>query len=459
MNDAATKIEVIVETVLSGVRNASLRTGDRLLSIREQAAAMGVSKNTVVEAYLRLVAQGVVSARPGAGYFVSRTSPRPSAPVRRAGPHAARRAALLTEQLERHLPVRPGDGRLPPEWLDSAAMRRPLSVMRVGAVDTYNQSWGLLPLRERLCGVLAERGIQCHPGQVLTTYGANHAMDLVIRCHVHAGDTVLVDDPGYYPLFWKLSAAGAHVVGVRRLHDGPDLADFAEKARTTGARLFFTQSLAHNPTGGSITQGSAYGMLRIAEAHDMLLVEDDPFADLLPVTAPRLAALDQLKRVIYIGSFSKTLPGSVRVGYIAAAPELAEDLNEMKVITIVSTSAQNEQLVYTLMEEAHYLKYLRRLRERIEDATARTVRALESVGFSVPRPLSGGLYVWTAFNEAMKQRDIVAGAASAGIFIAPPEAFSPSGRSTASLRINVAYGSDARFIEWLQVVQDRAAPQ
>jgi DNA-binding transcriptional MocR family regulator len=180
---------------------------------------------------------------------------------------------------------------------------------------------------------------------------------------------------------------------------------------------------------------------------------------LLPVTAPRLAALDQLKRVIYIGSFSKTLPGSVRVGYIAAAPELAENLNEMKVITIVSTSAQNEQLVYTLMEGAHYLKYLRRLRERIEDATARTVRALESAGISVPRSLSGGLYVWTAFNEAMKQRDIVAGTANAGIFIAPPEAFSPSARSTDSLRINVAYGSDARFMEWLQVMHDRVAPR
>jgi DNA-binding transcriptional MocR family regulator len=453
MSDSASKIDTLIDSVLTRVRSGSLRAGDRLTSIREQAATLGVSKNTVVEAYLRLVAQGVVNARPGAGYYVARATPRHSTPAPRAFPRPPRRAELLDEQLERRLPIRPGDGRLPPEWLESPGMRRPLSVMRVSAADTYNQSWGLLPLRERLCAALAERSIQCHAGQVLTTYGGNHAMDLVIRCRVRPGDAVLVDDPGYYPLFWKLAVAGARVVGVRRLHDGPDLADLAEKARTTGARLFFTQSLAHNPTGGSITQGVAYGVLRIAEAHDMLIVEDDPFADVLPVTAPRIAALDQLKRVIYIGSFSKTLPGSVRVGYIAASPELAEDLNEMKVITIVSTSAQNERLVYSLIEGAQYLKYLRRLKERIHDATIDTVRGLEQAGFNVQRPLGGGLYIWTPLpGKTGKQAldDLVADAAQSGIFIAPPDAFSTSDTASPGLRVNVAYGSDPQFVEWLK---------
>ena len=243
--------------------------------------------------------------------------------------------------------------------------------------------------------------------------------------------------------------AGARIVGVRRRHDGPDLEDLSEKARLTGARLFFTQSLAHNPTGGSITQGIAYGVMKIAEEHDMLLVEDDPFADILPYTAPRLAALDQLNRVIYIGSFSKTLPGSVRVGYIAAAPELAQELNEMKVISIVSTSAQNERLVHSLIEGAQYLKYLRRLHDRIHEATAETVRCLENIGYSVPRPLGGGYYVWIQLTPSMQQRDLVAEAAQTGIFIAPSGAFTTSDAPALGMRVNVAYGSDPRFIEWL----------
>lgn len=446
-DEAVSKTELIIEGVMARIRQGRLRVGERLRSIREEAVLMGVAKNTVAEAYLRLVAKGIVTARPGAGYYVSRSLPRTAPTPLVSG--AARQAELLTEQLEMRLPIRPGDGRLPPDWLDLSAMRRPISVPRVNIADSYNSAWGFLPLRERICGALAERGIECHTGQLLTTYGGNHAMDLIIRCHVRSGDAVLVDDPGYYPLIWKLTVAGARVVGVRRLHAGPDLVDLEEKARSSGAKLFFTQTLAHNPMGGSMTSAVAYGVLKIAEALDLLVVEDDPFADILPYSAPRLAALDQLQRVIYIGSFSKTLAGSFRVGYIAAHPERAEVLNEMKVITIISTSAQNERLVCSLIDSAHYLKYLRRLRERISAASAATVAGLEAAGFEVPRPLGGGYYVWIALTEAMQQRDLAAEAALEGIFIAPSDAFTLSASTPAGMRVNVAYGADERFLRWL----------
>ncbi len=447
---AGSKIELIMEDVLARLRSGALQAGDRLRSVREESELQGVAKNTVVEAYLRLVAQGVVNSKPGAGYFIARNTPQLKAQAMPSFADGARRAKMiLTEQLEQSLPIRPGDGRLPPDWLDPAELRRAIALPRVAASDSYNSSWGFLPLREHLCGVLAERDIQCHPGQVLMTYGGNHGTDLVIRCYVRPGDAVLVEEPGYYPLFWKLAAAGARIVGVRRLHDGPDLADLDEKARSSGARMFFTQPLAHNPVGGSITSGNAYGVMKIAEARNLLLVESDPFADILPVTAPRLAALDQLQRVIYVGSFSKTLPGSFRVGYVAASPDIAAELNEMKVITIISTSAQNERLVYSLIQDARYLKYLRRLRERIADAAAQTVAGLEQAGFSVPRPLGGGFYVWIRFSDAMRGQDISAQAARQGIFIAPPEAFTVSPDQEPGTRINVAYGSHPEFLAWL----------
>ncbi|MFL9926753.1 PLP-dependent aminotransferase family protein [Herbaspirillum lusitanum] len=448
-NSSGSKIELIMDGVLSRVRNGTLQAGDRLRSIREESALQGVAKNTVAEAYLRLVAQGVVTTRPGAGYYVSRTPAQMKSPSLPLIVEAARGAEILTEQLEQRLPIRPGDGRLPPDWLDPAELRRSIALPRVAASNSYNSAWGFLPLREHLCGVLAERDIQCHPHQVLMTYGGNHGMDLIIRCYVRPGDAVLVEEPGYYPLFWKLTVAGANIIGVRRRHDGPDLADLEEKVQASGARIFFTQSLAHNPVGGSITAGNAYGVMKIAEANNLLLVEDDPFADILPATAPRLAALDQLKRVIYVGSFSKTLPGSFRVGYIAASPAIAAELNEMKVITIISTSAQNERLVYSLIQDARYLKYLRRLRERIALATSETVAGLEQAGFSVPRPLGGGFYVWIRLNEAMRAADIAAQAARLGIFVAPPDAFMVSPTQEPGMRVNVAYGSNPEFLAWL----------
>jgi DNA-binding transcriptional MocR family regulator len=444
------KIDFVTNSILMQLRAGTLRPGQRLPSIRDEAQRIGIGKNTVVEAYLRLVGQGILQAKPGSGYYVVRTPP--AAPEERKIPLAAAtdRLSLLAEQLDRRLRIRPGDGRPPTEWLETSELRRHLSYQRFQEADSYNSSWGYAPLRERLCGALAERGIACRDNQLLMTHGANHAMDLVIRRYVTAGDNVLVDDPGYYPLLAKLALAGANAIGVERKHDGPDVADLEAKAKKSGARLFFTQSLAHNPTGGSITFGTAYSVLRVATDCDLLVIEDDPFADILPYTAPRLAALDQLDRVIYIGTFSKTLAGSFRTGYLAAAPKLAGELNELKVVTAISTSAHDERLIFQLVEHGHYLKHLRRLRARASAATAASIEALEGLGFSIRRPIGGGFYLWVELPEHMGGDDLVHDAAKAGIFIAPAVNFSTARDPAPAMRVNVAYGADPTFLGWLR---------
>jgi DNA-binding transcriptional MocR family regulator len=450
MSPQPSKIDFVIESILMKLRAGALRPGQRLPSIRDEAQLFGVGKNTVVEAYLRLVGQGILRAKPGSGYYVVRAPEASGHAAAVSQDVATDRVSLLAEQLDRRLPIRPGDGRPPSEWLETSELRRYLGYQRFQEGDAYNSSWGHAPLRSRLCGALAERGIACRDDQLFMTHGANHAMDLVIRRHVAAGDAVLVDDPGYYPLLAKLALAGANTIGVNRLHDGPDIADLEAKARKSGARLFFTQSLAHNPTGGSLSLGAAYSVLRIATEFDMLVVEDDPFADILPYTAPRLAALDQLDRVIYIGTFSKTLAGSLRSGYVAAAPKLAAELNELKIITTVSTSAHDERLVFQLIEHGHYLKHLRRLRARASNATAESVAALESCGFSIRRPIGGGFYLWIDLPEHMAGEDLLHDAAKHGIFIAPAITFSTSKTPKPAMRINVAYGSDPVFVSWLR---------
>ncbi|NEX62527.1 aminotransferase-like domain-containing protein [Noviherbaspirillum galbum] len=452
MSSPTTKVEQVVQDVLARIRSGELRPGQKLRSLNEEAVANGVAKNTVVEAYLRLVAQGVLHARQGSGYYVAGAIERPR-------PHAIAPfsgitdgEALLTEQLERRLPVRPGDGRLPPDWLEESKLKHQLSSIRLLAADAYNynSAWGYLPLRERLCSVLAERGILASPDRLLMTQGANHAMDLVIRGYVQPGDAVLVDDPGYYPLLSKLNVGRARIVDVKRNQDGPCLEDLQEKARSSGARIFFTQSLAHNPTGGSITLGNAYGVLRIAEANNLMLVEDDPFADILPPSLPRLAALDQLERVIYIGSFSKTLAGSFRVGYVAAAKSVASELCRLLVATTVSTSSYNERLIFSLIDQGHYLRHLRSLQSRVADATQKTVQALKSVGLEACSPFGGGFYLWINTPPHMVDPKAVAHAASNGMLIAPSMAFSTDASCAPAMRINVAHGYHPQFIAWLR---------
>jgi len=449
MSPPPLKIDFVMNSILMQLRAGTLRPGQRLPSIRDEATRFGVGKNTIVEAYLRLVGQGILQAKPGSGYYVVRT---PAAATDDATPPrvaATDRVSLLTEQLDRRLPIRPGDGRPPSEWLETSELRRYLSYQRFQEGDSYNSTRGHAPLRERLRGALAERGIACRDDQLFMTHGANHAMDLIIRRYVSRGDTVLVEDPGYYPLLAKLALAGAKAVGVTRRHDGPDIAELEAKARSSEARLFFTQPLAHNPTGGSITFGAAYSVLRVASECGLMVVEDDPFADILPYSAPRLAALDQLDQVIYVGTFSKTLAGSLRTGYVAASSRIAAELNELKVITTVATSAHDERLIYQLIENGHYLKHLRRLRARASKATIDSVEALEGIGFDIRRPIGGGFYLWIDLPRHLAGEDLVHDAARAGIFIAPSTNFSTTRDPAPAMRVNVAYGADPKFIAWL----------
>ncbi|WP_159348527.1 aminotransferase-like domain-containing protein [Roseomonas harenae] len=455
MTKPPSKASAIVERLAASIDAGTLRPGERVASVRDAAREQGVSKNTLAGAYDRLVASGHLEARRGAGYFVA-SGARPA--VRRPGPEveeALDLVSLLREQTEAHYVVRPGEGRPPPGWMEESELgahfARAARLGGRGEAHEYGSAWGYAPLRERIAMSLQERAISCAPEQVLLTQGANHALDLIVRQMVEPGDAVLVDDPGYYPLFGKLRLARARIVGVRRRPDGPDLEDLAAKLAVLRPKLFFTQSLAHNPTGGTLSPAVAHGLLQAAERHGFQIVEDDPFADLLPATAPRLAALDGLRRVLHVGTFSKTLSASLRVGFVAASPAVVRALGHMKLLTVVATSQYAERMVAGLIAGGHYLRHLRRLRARVERATDAALRDLASVGLPVSRPPGGGFYLWTPLPEGAEEAAIVREAAAHNIFLAPGAVFSPErGVNPPMLRINVAHASDPRFLGFMR---------
>ncbi|WP_426959737.1 PLP-dependent aminotransferase family protein [Muricoccus radiodurans] len=452
--EPTSKVNRMVARLAAAVEGGLLRAGARVASVRAAARDHGLSKNTVAEAYDRLVASGHFEARRGAGYFVVSHPPRRAEP-RREMAEALGLVSLLREQTEEHYVVRPGEGRPPPSWMEESELARHLvQVSRAhhgGEAHAYGSSRGYLPLRERIALSLHERSIGCTAGQVLLTQGANHALDLVIRHMVAAGDPVLVDDPGYYPLFAKLRLAGAEVIGIRRNADGPDLGVLETVLRRRSPKAFFTQSLAHNPTGGTLSAAVAHGLLQAAERHGLRIVEDDAFADILPPSSPRLASLDGLRRVLYVGTFSKTLSASLRVGYVAAEEPIVRALDDLKLITVVSTSQYTERLVAGLIDGGHYLRHLRRLRRRVEAATAQAVRDLSEAGWPVAPPPGGGFYLWAGLPAGVEETALCRRAAARGIFLAPGSVFH-AGREGAAgaLRINIAHASDPRFLALLR---------
>ncbi len=447
-----TRVDRIVGDIAALIDKGLLKAGARVSSVRSAAVEHAVSKNTMAEAYDRLVASGYLRPRAGSGYYVAREA-RPEARAPRADvAEALDLVSLLREQFDQHYEVRPGDGRPPPSWMENSELGAHFGGRRRKGdpVDGYGSSWGYLPLREHVAVTLGHRAIRAMPEQILLTLGANHALDLIVRRLVEPGDTVFVDDPGYYPLFGKLKLAKARTVGIRRRPDGPDLDDLSAKLAHDPPKVFFTQSLAHNPTGGSLTPAVAYGLLQIANRHGFLIVEDDPFADILPAASPRLAALDQLAQVLYVGTFSKTLSASLRVGYVAASPAMAASLTDIKMLTVAATSQFVERFIFDLIVGGHYLRHLRRLKSRIERATETALVDLGRVGLRITQPQSG-FYLWAELRDGCDEIDLCRRAAAESIFLAPGQVFMPERDAVRppAIRINVAHANHPRFLDFL----------
>jgi DNA-binding transcriptional MocR family regulator len=449
-----TRAEAVEAEIRRRIEVGSLVAGAKLPSIRKAAGQFDVSKNTIIDAYDRLVSAGIAISRPGAGFTVAeRRRPTPSErPLHVA--EAVDIASLLNAQLEESFSIRVGDGRPPASWMEESEVRRHLgsSGRRRGSSSYgYGSAMGLPALRERLAFDLMEREVQASPEQILLTFGANHALDLIIRRFLVAGDTVLVDDPGYYPLFAKLKLAQVRMVGVKRTPTGPDPEDLAGKAERERPKLFFTQSLAHNPTGSSTNLPTAHAILTIATKYDMLVVEDDPFIDLPTVRGVGLAPLDQLQNVICVRTFAKTLSASLRCGYIAARPDLIASLAELKMLTTVNSSGHIERLIHELISEGHYRRHLKRLGQRVRQATETVVPRLQKSGFSLFCEPTGGYYVYLGLPSHVDDIELARDGAREGIFIAPGSVFAPGKQTaTAGIRINVAWAEDPLFYDFLR---------
>jgi len=469
-----TLIDQIVRSVAGRIDDRLLRGGARMPSIRAFAASHGVSAFTVVAAYDKLAATGYLESRRGAGFFVRE---RPAMALNAAdggagstatGGHPLRTASSgfdtkpidvvwLVRNMFRQMPHQqmPGSGVLPPEWLDGPAIAnalRAVSRQNPNLLLSYGVPQGFLPLRQQLQHKLAELEIAAAPEQIVTTGGVTQALDLVAREFSRPGDTIFVDDPAWFLMFGSFAALGAKVVGIPRLGDGPDIARLAELAALHKPKLYIINSVLHNPSSTSLSAAKAFQVLRLAEEHDFLIVEDDIYCDLHPGSAvqpaTRLSALDQLQRVIYLGGFSKTMAANLRVGFIATSPERAERLADRKMLSTLTTSDIGERVVYKVLSEGSYRKHADRMRARLDSVRAKTLRQMERIGLKVDGSPPAGMFVWA---DAGRDTNVLTERAMAhNLLLAPGSLFSPKQLPSTRMRLNVAAMQEPavwRFLE------------
>jgi DNA-binding transcriptional MocR family regulator len=446
----------IVAGIKRQIDDRHLLPGSKLPSIRRFAKDYSVSRFTVVEAYDRLVAMGYLQSRRGAGFYT--TAPA-AADVASAGPSENHKRNEELVWLIRRLleadenTILAGGPWLPNSWLDEAGIRQSLNALarKNGTyLLEYGHPFGYLPLREHLALMLAGLGIGAHPGQILLTQGTSQALELVIRYLLKSGDAALVDDPGYYNMFGNLRLQGVQMLAVPRNPDGPDIAVLDKLAAAHRPKVYFTQSVMQNPTGTDMSPHVAFKVLQAAERHNFTVVEDDIFCDLQVKTTPRLATLDQLNRVIYARSFSKTLSGSLRVGFLACRQQIANDLADIKMLTSITTSQFTERLIYLMLVDGHYRKYLSRLHERLGEARRNVVRAFEHIGLELFVEPADGMFVWARFPHIEDSVALAESSQRDGIMLAPGAVFRPHLERSPWMRFNVAACEDPRVQRWLQ---------
>ncbi len=451
----------LVNQIINGLRDAienqTLKPGAKVPSIRAFAAKYSVSTFTVVEAYDRLVAQGLLVSRGTAGFFVNRAA-GDLLEAQASEPDTAKPAFNSEWYLQqifesRQLAFKPGCGWLPNDWMFEDGLRRGLRQVASSVLELsgYGDPMGLAELRTLTAQNLQQDlRIVVPPNQLMLTHGASQALDLAVRTLVRPGDVVLVDDPGYPNLMSILRFQGATLVGVPRTPNGYDLDHLQRLLEQHRPSVFFTQPHLHSPTCTRTPLVQLHRLLQLATQHDFRLVENNLYADMIEEPLPCLTSLDQLQQVVYVGSYSKSISPNVRVGYMLANPELMQQLLQLKMRSGLTTSQVMERVVYAAITDGRWRKHLKRLRQRLAEAHQEVGRQLARLGFERFIDSDEGMYIWTRHPAIPDSAALLDDALDQGIMLGPGQLFMVDSQATGWMRFNVAFSTDPALWEQLE---------
>lgn len=453
--DAPTSLAEQVADGLAGlIARGEWLPGARLPSVRQLAAQLSVSAFTVMAALDRLAARRLLEARPGAGHFV--TTPEAAAPAAAVPEMAAADPAdpigfALQSFDNAASGLRSASGFLPTEWLDEAVPAALVArvVRSSGALSTPAPVQGSRGLREQVAERLASLGLAATPQQIVTTVGASQGLDLLLRALARPGDRVLVEDPGYFFHAAQARALDLQVLPLPRRADGPDLDALEDLLQRHHPKVLITQTLLHNPTGGSTASAICHRLLTLAERHGLALIEDDVYGDVAPAGALRLAALDRWQHVHYLGSFSKLLSPALRVGFMVLPPARVEAVVAQKVLSVLASPGLGEAVVEAVLASGRYQRHVQALRQRLAASRQASLTLLRRAGITFDSPAADGFFLWGQLPEGLDSEPLARQALQHGLLLAPGRLFSLRGEGAERLRFNAAHSCEPRLAAFL----------
>jgi GntR family transcriptional regulator/MocR family aminotransferase len=427
----------LADQLRSAILKGLLTPGTRLLSTRSVSVALGVSRNIVVKAYEELFSEGYLVGRTGSGTYVEQSLPRFPRPLPPTPSHVPRwlhRHERLVGEEASWIPPEPELivfrlGTPTIELLPQAVWQRVWK--RVGAQrppSTYGSLYGDPELRMELAAYLGRaRGIACAPEEIIITSGASQALRLIIQAAFKWGDRVGFEEPGSLTSRQVLLSQGAVLVPVPVDDDG--LQTSALPCGTEAPFMVYVTPSHHYPLGSRLSLARRLALLEWAETNDSLIIEDDYDSefryDALPLSA--LASLDRTGRVVYLGTFSKVLAPTLRIGYLVAPPPLREEIERLKrygwLLDYCASWPVQRALAF-LLAEGYLEQHIRRMRRHYAEKRTLLGEILSPLApLAQLHGLEAGLHAYLALRADLDAKQIIARARERNVIVSSLDAY------------------------------------
>lgn len=375
-----------------GILTGRFRRAERVPSTRELCTALDVSRSTVTQAYDQLLAEGYLETSQGAGTFVCRELPDELLqPGRTHAPKPAKTPPIRLSRYGAGLEEDFSYPRVPPGFIRFTQWRPDLTlfplpiwrklVMRrlrsaVGELFDYaDQSAGYEPLRNEIAAYVSRsRAVRCTPEQVLIVNGSAQGIDLCARLLLEAGDEVAVENPGYHGAHRIFVGYGARMRPARIDENGIVIGDLGKKAR-----LVYVTPSHQFPTGVAMSLTRRLELIEWSRCNNAVIIEDDYDSE-YRYSGPPLPSLQGLATgvaVIYIGTFSKVMFPSLRIGYVIAPESLVERLRRAKWLADRHTPVPEQAALADFIAEGHLERHIRRMRRIYGERRGALVESLD----------------------------------------------------------------------------------
>lgn len=452
-----TKTVAVAQWIKQRINWQIYQPHQRVPSVRKLAKLLNISSFTVSQAYEQLVATNVLIAKPGSGYYV-----RPQTVVEDSVKNIAKNPVIdtrwLVSQMFSDIPQQraPGAGVLPSDWIRNDKMEwaiRQVTQQADNFIYDYGDIQGYLPLREQLAKYLDTLGMHTHSDNIVTTAGVSSAVIMVAQLLLQPGDTVIVDNPGWFWLSSALQQQGFKVVAVDRDHLGPNIEQMQQLFAAHRPKLYLTNSVLHNPTSYNLHPARAHQLLNLIHEYDAFIFEDDLYAPFVPNgQALRYASLDQFERVFYVTGFSKWMASGWRVGMLVCPDNFVDGVLRIKTLSTMTTPEFGERVIHRLWIQGEYRRQLKKVQQNLYAAHQKLRQVLPSIGIAYPRHAQAGMFVWV--DTGLDTAQLALDAYKEGWLVAPGRVFNPEMQESTYLRLNVATTSD-EFLQWLGDYLDR----